>query len=122
MHMKETSIGDSEYKLMELIWEYSPIASGELSTMCEMIHGWKKTTVYTMLKRLQDKGFIQSEKSTITYLIGRDELQKQQSEELVEKNFKGSLPMFVNAFLGGKKMSKEDAQSLIDMIEQHTEE
>ncbi len=123
MHMKENSIGDSEYKLMEIIWEYSPIASGELSTMCEMIHGWKKTTVYTMLKRLQDKGFIQSEKSTITYLIGRDELQKQQSEELVEKNFKGSLPMFVNAFLGGgKKMSKEDAQSLIDMIEQHTEE
>ena len=121
--MKENSIGDSEYKLMELIWEYSPIASGELSTMCEMIHGWKKTTVYTMIKRLQDKGFIQSEKSTITYLIGRDELQKQQSEELVEKNFKGSLPMFVNAFLGGsKKMSKEDAQSLIDMIEQHTEE
>ena len=123
IHMKETSIGDSEYKLMEIIWEYSPIASGELSTMCEMIHGWKKTTVYTMLKRLQDKGFIQSEKSTITYLIGRDELQKQQSEELVEKNFKGSLPMFVNAFLGGgKKMSEEDAQSLIDMIEQHTEE
>ena len=123
MHMKETSIGDSEYKLMELIWEYSPIASGELSTMCEMIHGWKKTTVYTMLKRLQDKGFIQSEKSTITYLVGRDELQRQQSEELVEKNFKGSLPMFVNACLGGgKKMSKEDAQSLIDMIEQHTEE
>ena len=59
----------------------------------------------------------------LPYLIGRDELQKQQSEELVEKNFKGSLPMFVNAFLGGgKKMSKEDAQSLIDMIEQHTEE
>ena len=123
MHMKETSIGDSEFKLMELIWEYAPVASGELSTMCEMIHGWKKTTVYTMLKRLQDKGFIQSEKSTITYLVGRDELQRQQSEELVEKNFKGSLPMFVNASLGGgKKMSKEDAQSLIDMIEQHTEE
>ena len=70
--MKEASIGDSEYKLMEIIWEYSPIASGELSTMCEMIHGWKKTTVYTMLKRLQDKGFIKSEKSTITYLIGQE--------------------------------------------------
>ncbi len=123
MHMKENSIGDSEYKLMEIIWDYAPIASGELSTMCEMIHGWKKTTVYTMLKRLQDKGFIQSDKSTITFLVGRDDLQRQQSEELVEKNFKGSLPMFVNAFLGGgKKMSKEDAQSLIDMIEQHTEE
>ena len=123
MHMKENSIGDSEYKLMEIIWDYAPIAAGELSTMCEMIHGWKKTTVYTMLKRLQDKGFIQSDKSTITFLVGRDDLQRQQSEELVEKNFKGSLPMFVNAFLGGgKKMSKEDAQSLIDMIEQHTEE
>ena len=121
--MGENSIGDSEYKLMELIWEYAPISSGELSTMCEMIHGWKKTTVYTMLKRLQDKGFIRNEKSTITFLVGRDELQQQQSEELVEKNFKGSLPMFVNAFLGGgKKMSKEDAARLIDMIEEHTEE
>ena len=121
--MGENTIGDSEYKLMELIWEYAPISSGELSTMCEMIHGWKKTTVYTMLKRLADKGFIKSEKSVISYIIGRDGLQKQQSEELVEKSFKGSLPMFVNAFLGGgKKMSKEDAARLIDMIEEHTEE
>ena len=109
--MKENSIGDSEYKLMEIIWDYAPVASGDLSSICEMVHG------------LQDKGFIKSEKSTITFLVGRDELQKQQSEELVEKNFKGSLPMFVNAFLGGgKKMSKEDAAKLIDMIEEHTEE
>ena len=121
--MSENSIGDSEYKLMELIWEYAPISSGELSSMCEMIHGWKKTTVYTMLKRLADKGFIKNEKSTISFLIGREELQQQQSEEMVKKSFKGSLPMFVNAFLGGgKKMSKEDAAKLIDMIEEHTEE
>lgn len=121
--MGENSIGDSEFKLMELIWEYAPISSGELSAMCEMIHGWKKTTVYTMLKRLSDKGFIRNEKSVISYIIGRDEMQRQQSEELVEKSFKGSLPMFVNAFLGGgKKMSKEDAARLIDMIEEHTEE
>ena len=113
--MSENSIGDSEYKLMELIWEYAPISSGELSSMCEMIHGWKKTTVYTMLKRLADKGFIKNEKSTISFLIGREELQQQQSEEMVKKSFKGSLPMFVNAFLGGgKKMSKEDAAKLID--------
>ncbi len=123
MSMKENSIGDSEYKLMELIWEYSPVSSGDLSNICEMVHGWKKTTVYTMLKRLADKGFIKNEKSVITFLVGRDELQQQQSEELVEKSFKGSLPMFVNAFLGGgKKMSKEDAAKLIDMIEEHTEE
>ena len=121
--MKENSIGDSEYKLMELIWDYSPVSSGDLSDICEKVHGWKKTTVYTMLKRLSDKGFIKNDKATITYIVGREDLQRQQSEELVSKNFKGSLPMFVNAFLGGgKKMSKEDAQSLIDMIEKHTEE
>ena len=90
--MGENTIGDSEYKLMELIWEYAPIASGELSNMCEMIHGCEQR-------------------------------QQQQREELVTTNFKGSLPMFVNAFLGnGKKMSKEDAARLIDMIEEHTEE
>ena len=102
--MKENSIGDSEYKLMELIWEYAPVASGELSTMCEMIHGWN------------DEG-IERIKAGIQKVYGK------KGPEIVEKNFKGSLPMFVNAFLGGgKKMSKEDAQSLIDMIEQHTEE
>ena len=59
----------------------------------------------------------------ITFIVGREQMQQQQSEELVTKNFKGSLPMFVNAFLGnGKKMSKEDAARLIDMIEEHTEE
>ena len=121
--MKENSIGDSEYKLMELIWDYSPVSSGDLSDICEKVHGWKKTTVYTMLKRLSDKGFIKNDKATITYIVGREDLQRQQSEELVSKNFKGSLPMFVNAFLGGgKKMSKEDAARLIDMIEEHTEE
>lgn len=120
--MKETSIGESEYKLMEIIWEYSPISSGDLSAICENVHGWKKTTVYTMIKRLSDKRFIKSEKSMITYLVGREEMQKQQSEEMVSKNFKGSLPMFVNAFLGGKKMSKADAAKLIDMIEEHTED
>ena len=79
--------------------------------------------IYTMLKRLSDKGFIKNDKATITYIVGREDLQRQQSEELVSKNFKGSLPMFVNAFLGGgKKMSKEDAARLIDMIEEHTEE
>ncbi|MBO7449646.1 MAG: BlaI/MecI/CopY family transcriptional regulator [Clostridiales bacterium] len=119
--MKDNSIGESEFKLMELIWDHSPISSGELSDICERTHGWKKTTVYTMIKRLSDKGFIANNKSTITYLVRREQVQQQQSEEMVEKNFKGSLPMFVNSFLGNKSLSKDDAAKLMDMISKHTE-
>ena len=122
MYMKDTSLGESEFKLMELVWDRAPLSSGELSDICEAMYGWKKTTVYTMIKRLSDKGFIENKKATITYLVGREEIQGRQSEELVTKNFKGSLPMFVNSFLRNKNLSKEDAARLIDMIEQHTEE
>ncbi|MBR5975062.1 MAG: BlaI/MecI/CopY family transcriptional regulator [Clostridiales bacterium] len=122
--MKDNSIGDSEYKLMELIWDHAPISSGELSDICAELHGWKKTTVYTMIKRLSDKGFVASNKAKITYLVRREEVQHQQSSEVVEKTFKGSLPSFVSAFLGnGKKnLSKDDAAKLIEMIENHTED
>ena len=74
-----------------------------------------------MIKRLSDKGFIANNKSTITYLVRREEVQQQQSEEMVTKNFKGSLPMFVNSFLGNKSLSKDDAAKLMDMISKHTE-
>jgi len=120
--MKDTSIGDSEFKLMELIWDNAPISSGDLSDICEKVHGWKKTTVYTMIKRLSDKGFITNNKATITYIVAREEVQKQQSADMVERNFQGSLPMFVNSFLGNSKsLSKDDAAKLIDMISKHTE-
>ena len=75
--MKDFSLGDSEYKLMELIWAYAPISSGELSDICEQNHGWKKTTVYTMIKRLCDKGFIANNKAKITFLVRREEVQHQ---------------------------------------------
>ncbi|MBO4635845.1 MAG: BlaI/MecI/CopY family transcriptional regulator [Clostridiales bacterium] len=120
--MKDNSIGDSELILMDMIWDHSPVGSGELAAMCEKEQGWKKTTVYTMVKRLSNKGFIKNENAVISYIVGRDEVRKEQSEELVRKSFGGSLPMFVNAFLGNRSLSKEDAAKLIDMIENHTEE
>ncbi|HAU51439.1 MAG TPA: BlaI/MecI/CopY family transcriptional regulator [Clostridiales bacterium] len=122
MPMKDYSIGDSEYRLMELIWQYAPISSGELSDICEQMHGWKKTTVYTMIKRLCDKGFIANNKAKITYLVRKEEVQHHQSNDLVQKNFQGSLPSFVNAFLGNgdNSLSKDEAAKLIEMIEKHT--
>ena len=119
--MKDTSIGDSEYKLMEIVWDRAPVSSGELSDICEATYGWKKTTVYTMIKRLSDKGFVSNVKATISYLVAREEVQRQQSEELVSKNFQGSLPKFVSSFLGNKSLSKDDAAKLMDMIQKHTE-
>ena len=120
--MRDNFLGGSEYSLMEIIWDNAPIPSGELAAICEQIHGWKRTTVYTMVKRLSDKGLIKNDKSNIMYIKSRSEIQKQQSEDVVKRNFMGSLPMFVNAFLGDKSLSKEDATKLIDLIEKHTED
>lgn len=120
--MIEILLGESEFNLMELVWERSPITSGELVTLCEQEFSWKKSTVYTMIKRLSDKNIIRNEDSIVTYLVDKEQVQKYQSENLVSKSFGGSLSLFVNSFLGDRSLTKEEAQKLIEMIEQHTEE
>ncbi|MBO4592153.1 MAG: BlaI/MecI/CopY family transcriptional regulator [Eubacterium sp.] len=120
--MEEILIGDSEFDLMEIIWEKAPVSSGELVSICDSRFGWKKSTVYTMLKRLGDKNIIKNESSIVDYIVDKKMVQKYQSESLVQKSFGGSLSLFVNSFLGDRCLSKNEAQKLIDMIEEHTEE
>ena len=120
--MEEFLIGDSEFALMELVWEGAPINSGELVALCEEKYSWKKSTVYTMLKRLGAKNIVKNENSMITYLVGKEQVQRYQSENLVAKSFGGSLSLFVNSFLGEKCLSKDEADKLIDLISKHTKE
>ena len=114
-------ISDSELKLMELIWENEPIRSGELVTLAFDSFGWKKSTVYTVIKKLSGKGFVKSENAVITSLCSREEVLTERSENLISKAYGGSLPMFLTAFLQKERITKAEAEELKKLIDDHTE-
>lgn len=116
------SISNSEQGLMEMIWEKEPLKSGELVTLAAERLGWKKSTVYTVIKKLTVKGIIRSEKAVITSLRSREDVIGEKSESFVDKSCGGSLPMFLAAFLGREKLSREEAEELKRLIDDHTEE
>ena len=115
-------ISDSELKLMELIWKNEPIRSGELVTLAFDRLVWKKSTVYTVIKKLSGKGFIKSEDAVITSLCSREEVLTERSESLISKAYGGSLPMFLTAFLQKEQITKAEAEELKKLIDEHTEE
>lgn len=114
-------ISDSELKLMELIWKNEPIRSGELVTLAFDSLVWKKSTVYTVIKKLSGKGFIKSEDAVITSLCSREEVLTERSESLISKAYGGSLPMFLTAFLQKERITKAEAEELKKLIDEHTE-
>ena len=119
--MDEMKLGIVEAKFADIIWQNEPIASGELVKKCESELCWKKSTTYTVLKKLCERGIFQNEKGCVTSLISEQEFYSLQSERFVEENFGGSLPTFLAAFASRKKLSKEDADALRKMIAEHGE-
>ena len=114
--MEEVSICDSELKLMNIIWDMSPIESGKLVKVCAEKLDWSKSTTYTILRRLTQKELVRNEDSIVEFLIPRENFQRMESNKVVEKTFSGSLPKFVAAFLGSKSISEDEADELIKMI------
>ena len=112
----EYKIGEVEMKFAEIIWEQEPISSGELAKLVEKELNWKKSTTYTVLKRLCEKGIFQNEKGIVTSKISHEDFLAKKSEMFVEETFKGSLPGFVAAFCSRKKLSKADAEELQRII------
>ncbi len=112
---------DGELRLMHIIWDHEPVPSGRLVELCLEKLGWKKSTTYTMLKRLGDKGYVKNENAQVTALVSRREVQAAESEHVVEQTFSGSLPGFLVAFLGGKTISEEEAEELRRLIDAHRE-
>ena len=118
--MGDFKLADAEKKFVELVWQSEPLLSGELVTLCEKELNWKKSTTYTVLRRLCQKGILQNEDSVVTSLINKMEYMARCSEEMLEETFDGSLPQFVAAFMSRKKLNKkqiEEIQSLIDNYE-----
>ena len=118
--MDDLKLYDAEYKFMDIIWELEPINSTELTIVCEKILGGKKSSTYTMLRKLSRRVMLKNEHATVTTLVSREQVQKYESEVLLEKAFDNSLPAFIAAFLQDKRLSKKEAEEIKRMIEEAT--
>ena len=117
--MEYLKLCDSDYRFMLIVWEHAPINSGELVKLCLKILGWKKSTTYTTLRKLCEKGYLKNENATVSVPIEKDRVQADESEYFVERTFGGSLPQFLAAFLGEKKISEKEAEKIIALINEH---
>lgn len=117
--MSELQMGAIESKFADMIWANEPISATEISKKAEEQFKWKKTTSYTVLKRLCDKGIFINEKGRVTSLISRDDFYSMQSEKFVEESFEGSLPAFFAAFTKRKKLSQEEIDELRRMVNEY---
>ena len=116
---KNISLTAAEEKLAGLIWREAPLTSPALVTLAELEIDWKKSTTYTVLKKLCDKGIFKNENANVSVVLTHDELIAHQSQRYVEDTFGGSLPKFITSFIGGKKLTPEQAAELKRLIEEH---
>lgn len=115
--MSDFRMGTGELRFAELIWDHEPIASGALAKLALDAIGWKKTTAFTVLKRLCDRGLFQNDAGTVTSLMSREAYFARHSELYVDEIFGGSLPAFLAAFGSRKKLSDEEIRELEKLIE-----
>lgn len=115
--MAEYKLGEVESIFADIIWKHEPLSSRRLAELAEKRLSWKRTTTYTILKRLCDRGLFQNEGGTVTSLVSRDEFYARQSEQFVEETFHGSLPAFLAAFGSRKKLSDSEIDELQKVIE-----
>ena len=106
--MSIPKIFESEYRFCLILWENEPIRSTELAKICKEKLDWSKTTTYTVIKRLSERGVVKSENAIVSSLISKEEAQQSELEELMEKKFEGSLPAFIAAF--GRRQALSDAE------------
>lgn len=119
--MADLQMGAVESRFADIIWENEPLSSSELAKKSEAELKWKKTTSYTVLKRLCDKGIFQNNKGTVTSVISRAEFYSMQSEKFVEETFNGSLPAFLTAFTARKDLTQEEVEQLRKIVAEYEE-
>ena len=116
--MEDYKLGAVERRFADLIWDNEPISSGELVKLCEGELAWKKSTTYTVLKKLCERGLFQNEHGTVTSRLSRQEFAARQSQQFVDETFHGSLPAFLAAFSRRKKLSDEEVTELQRLIDE----
>ena len=116
--MEELRLGEVESKFADIIWNNEPIPSGELVKLCNQKLEWKKSTTYTMLKRLCERGIFKNENGVVSSILTKEEFGAAQSERIIEDTFDGSLPAFIAAFASRKKLSEKDVEEIQKMIDE----
>lgn len=116
--MEHLQLGAVERRFAELVWRNAPLPSGKLVKLCAEELGWKKSTTYTVLKKLCDRGLFSNEDGTVTALVSREAYEGAKSLRFVEESFQGSLPAFVAAFSAARPLSAEEVVALRRMIDE----
>lgn len=116
--MSIPKIFESEYRFCLILWEHEPVKTTELVRLCREKLEWKRTTTYTVIKRLDERGVLKNENGTVTSLVSKDEVQAAEIDEMVEKKFEGSLPSFIAAFTRHRKMSGQEIDEVQRMIDE----
>lgn len=116
--MGDIRLGAVETRFAEIVWAHEPMTTADLVKLCAQELQWKRTTTYTVLKKLSEKGIFRMENSVVTSVISRGEFEALQSEQFVEETFQGSLPAFLAAFGTRKKLSDKEIDEMKALIEQ----
>ena len=116
--MEELKLGAVEARFADIVWNHAPVGSGELVRLCAEELEWKKSTTYTVLKKLCERGLFRNEGGVVTVLVTREEFYAARSERFVEETFQGSLPAFIAAFTRRKELTEREIAEIKRMIEQ----
>lgn len=117
--MEKFELGEVQERFAGIIWENEPVKSGDLVRICREQLEWNKSTTYTVLRKLCEKGIFKNEDGTVYAVISRERFYSSRSRQFVEENFKGSLPAFIAAFVSGKSLSDEEAEEIRRIIEEY---
>ena len=115
--MDTPKIFESEYRFCLILWEHEPVTAAELVKLCQAQLGWKRTTTYTVIKRLGERGVVQNKDGVVTALVSREAAQVSEIDELMEKKFQGSLPAFLSAFARRQSLTENEVEEIRRIIE-----
>lgn len=117
--MQTPKIFESEYRFCEILWENEPVTSSELVRLCREKLDWKKSTTYTVIRRLSERGVLKNENSIVTALVSKADVQSAESEEIINRAFSGSLPSFIAAFTRKQSLTDEEINEIQQLINAH---
>ncbi len=114
--MNDIELGTVQERFADIVWANEPLSSGELVKICDAKMGWKKSTTYTVLRKLCDKGILKNEDGIVSSLVSKERFYAEKSSQVVEDSFNGSLPAFVAAFISKKKLTPKEAEEIQKLI------
>ena len=119
--MEHLRLAEGEYRFARIVWENEPLPSGKLVELSQKELGWKKSTTYTVLKKLVERGILRNENAVVTAAVPQEDILREESRAVVDRAFDGSLPSFLAHFMGGRTISDEEADELKAVIDRYRE-